>query len=466
MLTPNAHISIIKDDKGIAEILHKKLVQQHYQAHVISNVSQLAKQTDCIISLTALNKINTNEEAIDLNKQLFKDARVITKQLEQGGLFIIVQDIGGYFGLRNATEHRIYSAGMSGLLKTIIQEYPLIKGKCIDLAQANLSSEILADKIIKEIMQGGNENEVGLPIDEERVVLSLQLAEPSPDIHFHLPYNPVLVATGGGYGITAACLCNYAQKTPMRIALIGRTILNEEPPIYRLAENKDALQSLLIATAKKNGQAVNLKEIKIQLQNLLTIRQIRSTISKLENVGTEVMYLAADIQNLSELQKALAKVRKQWGRIDGFIHGAGVLADKKLNEKTDTQFDYVFNTKVLGLLNLLNATAEDHLSLIIVFSSIAARFGNTGQVDYAMANEILNKVAQCQQQKRGSSCLVKSFNWGPWEYGMVDSSLKNWFKERGIDLLTLENGCARFTKELNYINQEEVEVVIGGTLHS
>ena len=56
------------------------------------------------------------------------------------------------------------------------------------------------------------------------------------------------------------------------------------------------------------------------------------------------------------------------------------------------QFMKVFDTKLQGFRNLLQATANDKLTHICCFSSVSARIGNVGQVDYAMANEILNKV--------------------------------------------------------------------------
>jgi len=60
----------------------------------------------------------------------------------------------------------------------------------------------------------------------------------------------------------------------------------------------------------------------------------------------------------------------------------------------------VFNTKVSGFQNLLESTAGDNLKHLIIFSSIAARTGNKGQVDYAMANEVLNKLAIQESAKR------------------------------------------------------------------
>ncbi|WP_410959140.1 KR domain-containing protein, partial [Salmonella sp. 6084] len=90
-----------------------------------------------------------------------------------------------------------------------------------------------------------------------------------------------------------------------------------------------------------------------------------------------------------------------------------------LHKKTLDGYDRVFETKVGGLCALLDATAGDSLKLVCLFSSVAARSGNVGQSDYAMANEILNKVALAEQARRGPGCLVRALGWGPWDSGMV-----------------------------------------------
>ncbi len=80
-----------------------------------------------------------------------------------------------------------------------------------------------------------------------------------------------------------------------------------------------------------------------------------------------------------------------------------MLADKLIVDKTPAQFDRVFDTKVVGLRNLLAATSDDPLKVLCLFSSVAARTGNVGQVDYAMANEVLNKVAISERADAATS---------------------------------------------------------------
>jgi hypothetical protein len=62
----------------------------------------------------------------------------------------------------------------------------------------------------------------------------------------------------------------------------------------------------------------------------------------------------------------------------------------------------VFGTKVLGLRALLEATTEDPLQLAVHVLLRRGRFGNEGQADYAMANEVLAKVAAAEARRRGA----------------------------------------------------------------
>jgi hypothetical protein len=178
--------------------------------------------------------------------------------------------------------------------------------------------------------------------------------------------------------------------------------------------------------------------------------------------GSEVRYLAVDVQNAGAISTALDAVRKDWGKITAVVHAAGVLADKRIHEKTDEQFDRVFDTKVVGLRALLAATANDPLTAVCLFSSIAARTGNLGQCDYAMANEVLNLVGCAERTKRGDACVVRSIGWGPWEGGMVTPALKSHFEQMGVALIPLDMGARIFVEEMNG-GGPDVTIVVGGT---
>ena len=174
-------------------------------------------------------------------------------------------------------------------------------------------------------------------------------------------------------------------------------------------------------------------------------------------------YFSLDIRNADRVRAVLNDVRLVHGPIKALIHGAGVLRDRLITEKTPDEFRQVFSTKVDGLENLLAATREDPLRAIILFSSVAARFGNRGQVDYAVANEVLNKMAVAEVARR-ENCVVRAINWGPWDGGMVDTHLKKVFLEKGIALIPLDRGAEAFVAEMGAQNHDGVEIVIGSEL--
>ena len=147
---------------------------------------------------------------------------------------------------------------------------------------------------------------------------------------------------------------------------------------------------------------------------MLAKREVRATLDALEAAGRRHATSPSTCRTPTRSAPRSTACGASGARSPRIVHGAGVLADKRIADKTDEQFDRVFDTKVDGLRALLAATARDPLSAICLFSSVAARTGNLGQCDYAMANEVLNKVAAAERARRGAACRVRSIGWGPW----------------------------------------------------
>ena len=133
---------------------------------------------------------------------------------------------------------------------------------------------------------------------------------------------------------------------------------------------------------------------------------------------------------------------KKAGSISGVIHGAGNLADKLIENKTEKDYDLVVNPKVNGLRSIIHCVDAEKLDFLVLFSSVAGFFGNVGQTDYAIANEVLNKSAYILQRSL-PNCFVISINWGPWDSGMVTPQLKKVFERHNIPLISAEQGIKK-----------------------
>lgn len=460
-LSHNHFISITDDGTGIAPALAAKLQALRYRAEVTATISAAS---DVVILLQGLRQFSDVTEVLNAEREAFQQARIIAERFTvKGGLFITVQNTGGRFGLVDCNELAAWSGGLAGLTKTASQEWPRSVCRAIDIERKNKSAEQLAEKLLQEILTGHHIVECGLLANDKRLSLKLLQQSVTP-AKFNFDKKSVILVSGGARGVTAACVIELAKQVPARFVLLGRTELTVEPSSCQGCNTEAELRQRLVADYQQQNKVVNPKQINQEVAQILAVREIKHTLQALTDVGADAQYQNVDVLNLTQLTDLLKQVRKQWGKITGVIHGAGVLADKLIAQQTDEQFDKVFRTKVYGLQNLLQATASDPLNLLILFSSVAGRFGNPGQVAYAMANEILNKVAQAEHQRRGAKCLVKSINWGPWESGMVNAALKAVFLERGVDILPLQQGVEMFVQELSAKERDQVEVICGGTL--
>ncbi|MFM8005399.1 MAG: KR domain-containing protein, partial [Dolichospermum sp.] len=154
---------------------------------------------------------------------------------------------------------------------------------------------------------------------------------------------------------------------------------------------------------------------------------------------------------------------QKFGQITGIIHGAGNLADKLIEKKTEDDFEKVYTAKVQGLENLLSCINSQELKHLVLFSSVSGFYGNIGQTDYAIANEILNKSAHLIKQYH-PHCHVVAINWGGWDSGMVTPQLKKAFAERGIDIIPVEIGTQMLVNELHPAYTNDSQVVIGSPM--
>ncbi|MGA1121203.1 MAG: SDR family NAD(P)-dependent oxidoreductase, partial [bacterium] len=226
--------------------------------------------------------------------------------------------------------------------------------------------------------------------------------------------------------------------------LLGRTVLEEEPAWASEVPDKD-LKEAVLNEFKTKGEKATPKLINQMIKQVQASREINFTIHKLKELGATPVYVQADISNHSALGDTIKPIIQQHGEITGLIHGAGVLADRKLEQKSIQDFELVYCTKINGFRNLWKVLDPSKLSHVLLFSSGAGFFGNPGQSDYAIANEAINQIAWDLNRKHPHIKVV-SYNWGPWDGGMVDENLKKLFQQRGVQVIPRGEGAKIFAE--------------------
>jgi len=279
-----------------------------------------------------------------------------------------------------------------------------------------------------------------------------------------VPSNTVFLVTGGGRGITASCVIALANRYQCKFALLGRSNISQPEPAWALGVTDNAeLQTRCIADLKARGEKPLPKTIQKILGGIAAKREIEYTLSAIETAGGYARYYSADITNPAAMGEAIAQIQDELGSITAFLHGAGNLADKRIENKTPDDFEFVYGTKIDGLLNVLAYLSPEQLTHIVFFSSAAGFYGNAGQSDYAIANEILNRVAHTFKKAYPNTHVV-SLNWGPWEAGMVDDNLKALFAEREIQVIPVDVGAKMLIRALDNPNTP-VQVLVGSPMH-
>ena len=404
-------------------------------------------------------------------KGLFLLAKSTAADLESaaeagGSCLIAATALGGRFAAGGAGDDAPFfpgDGGVAGLVKTLAREWPTVRCRTVDLASSDPAGT-LAARLAAEVFAVDGWAEVGYDRGRRirlRTVAS-RLVQTDPAIE--LRSGEPVVITGGARGITALVAAELARAWRPTLLMIGTTPEPAGPEPGDTAElsGEPEIKAALHARLRREGRPSGPAEIEARYQALRRAREVRENLDILRLAGARVEYARADVRDPSALAAVLDGWRHRFGDPAGLIHGAGLIKDKLIREKTPESFDRVLGTKVDGALNLIRLVRPEALKFTALFSSIAGRFGNVGQSDYAAANEILNKLARWLDRRWPGR--VVSVIWGPWSgVGMV-SQLEGHLGRRGLGMISPEVGRTLLVDELRFGRKGDVEVIYTGGL--
>jgi acyl transferase domain-containing protein/NADP-dependent 3-hydroxy acid dehydrogenase YdfG len=461
---PGRYVADLASPKGIAELLGLIRERQGPIGGLIHLLPLRTSQSFPEMDLAAWRR----ELRLEV-KSLFYLAKALGKELtsaaQQGGACLLAATgMGGAFAADHSGTSEFFpgQGGVAGLTKTLAHEWPDVRVKVVDL-NSRESSTVLATHLLQEFFTADEQIEVGYQ-GQRRLTVQPTMAPLEP--HGRPPalaIDPswVILVTGGARGITAEVARSLAEQYQPTLLLIGRSPLPQsaESPETVGLTSPQGLKAALMAQLDGDGRPVALSQVEAAYTRLLQDREIRSNMAAMERAGARVHYFSADVRDEVTFGDLIDRIYDTYGRIDGVIHGAGVIEDKLVKDKLPESFDRVFDTKVDSAFTLSRKLRSDSLRFLAFFTSAAGRFGNRGQGDYAAANEVLNKLA-LHLNSRWPARVV-SVNWGPWaKLGMVSAELQRQFASRGIRLVSPPDGCRRMDQELGYGRKGEVEVLL------
>jgi len=384
--------------------------------------------------------------------------------LHDGGRFVAVTETGGLFGRDpDAPAPMPAEAGVVGLVKALSLEWPGCGLKVIDLDPAE-DHTTQAGHVLHEVSMLPGRREAGYP-GGRRTIFRTEAAATEPPFTPDVEIGPdwVVLASGGARGITAECLRTLAPSG-CTLVLLGRSQRPEPEPEALRALDVAGLRAHFLAEARAAGGKPRPAEIERALRAHLALRDMDTNLRDLAALGARVDYRVVDVCDAGAVAALCADLLDRHGRIDLLVHGAGLIEDTSFERKTRASFDRVFDTKTDSAVALVEGVRNPHLRGICFFTSVAGRYGNPGQADYAAANEVLNFYARALRRQMPAGCRVKAINWGPWDAtttgaGMVTDSTRAQFLSRGIGMVPPVAGRAYFRREMFWSDPAEVETV-------
>jgi enediyne polyketide synthase len=190
-----------------------------------------------------------------------------------------------------------------------------------------------------------------------------------PTCEWPFQSDDVLLVTGGGKGIAAECALALAREQGTRVAVLGRTPLEQD------AKLRD-----------------NLERFKAH---------------------ANVSYFVTDITDAAQVRSAVKSIEQKFGKITALLHGAAVNIPSSLRSMDKSAFLDTLSPKVQGAFNLLAALDPQQLRVLITFGSVIGRTGMHGEAHYAVANEWLTHLTESWQREH-PHCRCLAIEWSIW----------------------------------------------------
>ncbi len=455
-------------------VFYANLTDEQSVANVLQQIRDKVGALSGMLHLLPLEPPIEEEPWLDRARRDLKSLYLLSRALEDelkaagkqgGGFCLSTTALGGGLAFEEKPAAEGFNPGQGGILgftKSLAIEWPEVLVRAIDFDRERPLGE-LVDHLISEMGESAGPNEVGY-LAGRRVTWEPFRAplDTTGDAAFELDNDSTVLITGGARGITATVALEIARRYQPNIILVGRTKTpaDEEPGDTAGLTKPSEIKGVLIQRSQDAGQEVNPGDIEAEYQRLMKAREVRDNLDRIRATGARLQYHAIDVRDETIFGNFIDAIDKEYGGIDGVIHGAGIIEDKLVRDKTPESFDRVLDTKVASSLILSRHLQPKHLKFCVFFSSVASRYGNRGQADYAAANEVLGKLAA--DLNRRWNARVVAIDWGPWSGTGMVADLERHLTSRGLKLISPESGPAFVMEELLYGGDNDCEVIIAG----
>jgi 3-oxoacyl-[acyl-carrier protein] reductase len=205
---------------------------------------------------------------------------------------------------------------------------------------------------------------------------------------------------------------------------------------------------------------------------------VQAVVAEIEARDGEACGFVVDVTERDSIDAMVAAVKARYGRIDTLVNNAGIVADARMVNMNDDQFDRVIDVNLKGTYNCAKSVIDIMLAqqsgVIINASSIVGLHGNFGQTNYAASKFGVIGMAKTWAREFGRNG-IRANAVCP---GFVETDIVKGIPDKAMQAIVSRVAMGRLGKpeevantyaflasdEASFINGVVIEVSGGGTI--
>ena len=237
-----------------------------------------------------------------------------------------------------------------------------------------------------------------------------------------------------------------------------------DPDLARFATDRDGLKRELAERMRERGERPTPKLVERELARIERARAALDAIEAIRAAGGTAHWHQVDLTDARAVAAAVAAALADSGRIDVLVHAPAWRSATSCPTSPSASSTSSSTSRPTAGSTCCTRSRDAAPADRVAFSSIAGRFGNAGQTDYAAANDLLCKsVSNLRRDASGTRGIA--IDWTAWAgIGMASrGSIPKMMEAAGIDMLPPEVGVPVVRRELTAAGAGG-EVVVAGAL--